>query len=425
MAFTVVKRERPIIWDIVEDHLDDAAFLSEQWERALVSPESTLAGVAQGAEARLLAHLDGIASASSDEVVPRLLEPRLASRRPDEVFVAALARFERPGDTLAWLPSILEQEELVVSRPVLRALGLARRADLGKVLRGLLERSAPVLQAGVLSALALRGEPVRDLLPGLMKSESPLVKAAVLGAIRGRGAAHRDFILDALDAPEPPVRAAALQAGTFMGLPAAVQGARALVEARAPGCDFALGALAVSGEAADAERLMAALEAPGLRAGATFALGFSGWPHAAETCLRLMEDAPLARLAGEAFSRVTGLMLEGRYAYLDEEDEHAHFETEDLDADLVPGPEVALPLPDVEAVAGWWSAEKGRFPPGVRCHRGRPLTSGVLRQALRQDVMRGRDVRALELALRTRGAVRIQASTWAFLQLGALAGGRV
>ncbi|HZN94988.1 MAG TPA: hypothetical protein VFB81_19880, partial [Myxococcales bacterium] len=149
MAFTAVKRERPVMWDVVEEHLDEAAFHWEQWERALVSPDNTLAGVAQGTEARLLAHLDGLASVSSGDVVPRLLEPRLASRRPDEVFAAALARCERPDDTLSWVPPIFEQEDPVATGPVLRALELARRPGLGKALRGLVKRSAPALQAGV------------------------------------------------------------------------------------------------------------------------------------------------------------------------------------------------------------------------------------------------------------------------------------
>lgn len=413
------------MWDIVEEHLDEAAFLSAQWERALVSPRYRLAKVAEGPEARLLANLDGMAHVGP-AVVPRLLDPRLSSESPEEVFAAALARCERPDDALDWVAPLFQDEGSPSCGPVLRALGLARKADLGRALRGLLEQSPPPLQAGALSALALRGEPVDDLLPDLTKSESPAVKAAVLRAIREPSASLHTFAEYALDSPEPEVRDAALEAGLLMGLPSAMQSARRAVEAQLPDTRFAFTALAASGEMEDAERLIAALAAPKLRAGVVVALGFSGWPKAAEACLPLMADESVARLAGEAFSRVTGLALEDLYVREEEaadDDEPIPFDEEDLEADLVPGPEADLPVPDAETVERWWRAEQRRFSPKLRYHRGKPLGPEVLWEALGRGPMRGRDVLAFEVALRTGGAARVETRTWAFLQRRALASG--
>jgi len=418
------QRRRRVMWDIVEEHLDEMAFLSEQWERALVSTDHVLAEVAEGKEARLLAHLDGVALAGT-EAVERLLQTRLASDQMEEVFAAALALFESPEDTLDWLWTFFEGGSSPPV-PVLRAMGLARRAGFGDVLRGLLQKGPPLLQAGALNALAERGEPVGGALSELMRSESPEVKVAVLRAIRDSDAAARTFAELSLESPEPEVHQAALEAGMVLGLPVAMQSARDAVGEQIPGCEPALTALAVGGEAKDVERLLAALDAPQLRASAVRALGFSGWPKAAEACVPLMEDASLARAAGEAFSRVTGLVLEGALVRPDEKasaDDPIPLEQEDLDASLVPDPEESLPIPEAVAVARWWKAEQSHFSSKVRYHRGKTLTAEVLWQALGQGPMRGRDVLALELALRTRGAVRIQTRTWAFLQFRALTSG--
>ncbi|MCX4240160.1 hypothetical protein [Paraliomyxa miuraensis] len=49
-----------IVWTIVEEHLDEAEFLVEQWRNARRSPLHTLSELAEGIEARLAAHVDGL-----------------------------------------------------------------------------------------------------------------------------------------------------------------------------------------------------------------------------------------------------------------------------------------------------------------------------------------------------------------------------
>src|SRR5439155_12768167 len=122
-----------------------------------------------------------------------------------------------------------------------------------------------------------RGEPPGGVLKELITSASDEVTVAVLRAIGREDLALRDFIGDTLGSPAPSVREAALEAGLAMGLPAALLNARREVESQAVGAGLALTALAISGHAADAKRLIGALEEPRLRAGAVLALGFSGW----------------------------------------------------------------------------------------------------------------------------------------------------
>src|SRR6185369_14237639 len=47
-------------WDILEEHLAEAAFLWEQWELALDAANYSLDEVAAGPEERLRAHLDAL-----------------------------------------------------------------------------------------------------------------------------------------------------------------------------------------------------------------------------------------------------------------------------------------------------------------------------------------------------------------------------
>ena len=65
-----------ILWDVVEEHLDEAAFLWTQWERGLQSPLYKLHELRDRVEERMLAHLDGLV-VGGEAVAQRLLYPAL------------------------------------------------------------------------------------------------------------------------------------------------------------------------------------------------------------------------------------------------------------------------------------------------------------------------------------------------------------
>jgi hypothetical protein len=67
-----------VLWDVVEEHLDEAEFGVEQFERAMQSPLLTLERLAGGCEGRLLAHVDGLLVGGAP-VYERLLKPLLDS----------------------------------------------------------------------------------------------------------------------------------------------------------------------------------------------------------------------------------------------------------------------------------------------------------------------------------------------------------
>lgn len=48
------------LWDVVEEHIEEATFLYEVRQVSLTAPQSSLDQIRLGSEARLLAHLDAL-----------------------------------------------------------------------------------------------------------------------------------------------------------------------------------------------------------------------------------------------------------------------------------------------------------------------------------------------------------------------------
>ncbi|WP_342376803.1 hypothetical protein NVS55_36290 [Myxococcus stipitatus] len=142
---------------------------------------------------------------------------------------------------------------------------------------------------------------------------------------------------------------------------------------------------------------------------------------AAEACLDWMDDEEFGPLAGEAFSAITGLIMEGRYRKLPPDVEQLiPLEEESLDANLVPGPEKSLPLPRAGAVEAWWHQARKNFERGVRYLRGTPVAGVVeLLTAFQHEPLRRQSGHAMEVAIRSRGAHLLQPRAFSRRQLAA------
>jgi uncharacterized protein (TIGR02270 family) len=166
--------------------------------------------------------------------------------------------------------------------------------------------------------------------------------------------------------------------------------------------------LAAVGELSYTEQLVTWLSQDERRPAAVWALGFSGWPRAAQACLELLDhdDPRTACLAGEAFASITGLPRDDERYWGDTAEERAALEgdelpdlEEDLEAELDLGPEDALPLPRADEIRTWWSDRRERFKPTIQYLLGRPLDPTSLVWALREAApMRRRPILALLLA---------------------------
>ncbi len=405
---------------VLEDSLDAATGQARSWERALASPSFTITQVAEGSERRLLANLRGLARA--DAVVrEELLRPALDADDA-RAFVAALALLEGGGDVVPGLLERLGSPE--APPPLLRALSLTGNPRVEVALRSLVaeEKDATRL-AMALEVLAFRRADAGVDVRGLPAGGSPRVAAAALWVAHGSASSVLacNFAEGMLQAADAGVRAAAIEVALIHGSKPAWDAAREVVDAGEASSGVALLALAISGDGSDVLRLVKLADVDAHRPAALFALGFTGSPLALEVCLAAMAEARSARVAAEAFTAITGLKMVGQYSRAEARKKPGGpvlpLEEEDLDANLVPGLEAELPVPEVGAVKQWWAGNKSRFSADARYLGGVPLDGARLLEGFRGGLARRRPGLGLELAIRTRGKWRVETRQWARAQL--------
>lgn len=408
-----------IRFDLVEEHLEEAAFLSVQRERALVDPEYTLAEVRDGPEERMLAHLDGLV-VSGRRAAELLLVPALAADEPEVTFAAASALLaSEDGDFIEPVTKLLAEGEAPHQDAAVRALQLTPRSDLLAHLAPVLAKGPPLAQAHVLRVLAFRRVDPGVRLDAAARSKDPALRQAVL--LAGRVFPERippQLVEHALGAEDPAERAAAMETGLVLGSRAARAACEARVRGGGDGFGRAAVAWALLGEA-DLAPLLAALDDEARREEALFALGFTGRVPAVIAALRFVAHEELGKLAAEAVSAITGLAVSGDLAAPPRRwDPDA---PEEPEADEEAGPEADLPAPQPELVLAWWEAERERFDPARRWFGGRPWSVEALVAALEDGPCRRREALALDLAIRSRGQHQLETSALAPRQLADLA----
>ena len=412
---------RPILWDIYEEHLDEAAFLWRQWESALDAATFALHDVIVGPEERLRAHLDGLVLGGA-RVAEKLLAPALGDDDAGKVAAAAWALVQaEDADHLNTVVAVLGKAEKKETRAAIaQALVYAPRADLLTRTLPLLADGPPALQAVIVDIAVTRGGVAQLPLETLLATRNPELMAAALRAIRrALNPDHARFVEPALASPYVAVREAALEAGVILGLRGAWQACNKLVARNASGSRLPLALLALGGDTADLNTVIKRLGVKTLERDALWALGFSGTVDAAEAALGLIDDEALAKLAGESFATITGVAITGPLSKAGETDNTSPPEVEDDDAPLpVAHADDGLPTPHGERVRAWWEKAKPRFQPGVRYLYGQPASPELLRQAIDLGPTWRRRVWLLELAARS--GTELDVGGWAREQQQAL-----
>ena len=129
-------------------------------------------------------------------------------------------------------------------------------------------------------------------------------------------------------------------------------------------------------------------------------VGALGDPDLMDGLIQLMQVNDVARVAGEAFSMITGVDL--AYDDLDQDMPEGFVSgpTEDAaDENVALDPDENLPWPNPQLAAGWWSTHRTQFEPGRRYLCGREITVDSLCDILREGMQRQRAAAALELGL--------------------------
>lgn len=132
--------------------------------------------------------------------------------------------------------------------------------------------------------------------------------------------------------------------------------------------------------------------------------GITGDPHLIPWLIAQMTDLRLTRLAGEAFSTITGADL----AWLDLDRKPpagVDFGPNDdpEDDNVAMDEDDGLPWPDPDKVQAWWQAQQHRFPAGQRFFIGEPPSPAHALKVLRDGFQRQRIAAAQWACLLTPG----------------------
>ena len=415
-------------WDLVEQSLEEGAFLWKRWESDLSSLTRNLAATWTWSEERLHGALDGV---------------RVAEERIVEVSAVALCGRDLSAQTVA--AHLLASASAAGARTALAAaVRDARGASLQAMARGIetaaldgsfapvsraLAESGPEHSAALCRIKAFRRvAPGREALEALHCTLAP-AQAQTLEALgrAGETAMVKRYVPQGLNSSAPTVRQAAIVAGIRHGHAPAWRLAVQLIEQRHPDCAPLLAGVAALGSSEEQALVIAALRSPTLQTAALSALAYIGTPEAVQIVLAGMREPRLARAAGEAYCAITGAELARDQLALPEPAEAVSpppLTSDPPDADLVPRGADLWPLPDPAAVQRHWQRSKGRFAAGVRHWRGQAVTLEVLLSALERGPMLHRDDLALELTVRTGRQYDLEPRAFACLQQAMMRAGR-
>jgi uncharacterized protein (TIGR02270 family) len=150
--------------------------------------------------------------------------------------------------------------------------------------------------------------------------------------------------------------------------------------------------------------------------------GIVGDPTYVSWLIGQMKNAATSRLAGEAFSLITGADLDRLQLFRPQPDDFEGGPTENPeDENVEMDPDEGLMWPDPERVQAWWDANKLRFQPGQRYFMGAPVTREHCIDVLKHGYQRQRILAAHYLCLLNPGTPLFNTSAPAWRQQKLLA----
>jgi len=406
MLKPMTELRRPAVPVIVTQHLENAAVLRSVRSILVRAPHVKLLHLARTDE-RLSAHLDGLSM--SRDYGARLSQAALANPGVGELFIAAILAIEqRDREEIERLLSLLD-----VVPDAARALSSAFGWVSPALLRGL---TAPLLTSesptarwlGLAACAQHRVDPGTALRAALEQPHDGLL----IRALRAAGELGRVDLLPAclghLQDDRPALCLPAAWSAVLLGDRGdAVNSLRALALKLGPTQLEALALALFTADADAARSLVKQLAAQGAPLRTLIkAAGWSGDAQVVPWLFKHMEDDANARLAGEAFSFITGIDL----AWLDLERKPPETvpggpNDDPNDDNVALDEDESLPWPDLPKLTGWWHKNSGQFPSGTRLFAGAPPTTNHCFKVLKEHTQRRRMAAALYLSLLKPGSV--------------------
>lgn len=141
--------------------------------------------------------------------------------------------------------------------------------------------------------------------------------------------------------------------------------------------------------------------------------GVSGDPAYCPWLIDLMSAPVPARLAGEAFTFITGLDISREhFATVENTSFNEASDNDDIQSDE----DDHLPWPDPEKIKAWWNANQQRFQNGSRYFMGQPLSLAHCKQVLQYGYQRQRSAAAYYLSVLQPGTMLFSTNAPAWRQ---------
>lgn len=389
---------------VLEQHAEEAAFLWLLRDAAVGEPHYDLPSLAR-LDGRVEAHVDGLRVAG-DAAWP-LVKAALAHEEPGEAFAAASLAFESGDpariktvfDACAAAPAML--------RGVVSALGWMRWDAARKHAEKLVASAAPAERLVALAAAGVHRASLGQALLAAARDHDHAVQARAIRTIGELGLLeHAPLLQRRITTSTPDLKSAirfwaawslALRTGDPNAMTHLKDVAKVDAGRRLRALAVMLRRLTIGEGHNGLKRLQ---ESPALARPAVQAAGILGDPALVPWLLEKMKEPPLARLAGEAFSMITGCDLAYENFDGDKPEGFKAGPTDDpKDENVAMDSDENLPWPKLELVTKWWNERSRNFQSGARHLAGQPVTPEHCAGVLRTGKQRQRAAAALELAI--------------------------
>lgn len=390
-----------VLPNVISQHTEEAAFLWLLRENAVRAPHYLLKDIAR-LDSRVEAHLNGLRLAGASAW--QLLKAEMEKGQGGETFAATVLALESREEER--IQAVLQHGTASADRirGLISALGWLPYEQASRLILAALNKQTPVFRRIAVAAAAIhRYHPGDGPLQTLLQDGDVGVQARTAKAIGELGIGQLVPALSArLSVEDAGCRfAAAWSIGLLNGAPGALSQLRRFVEEGSPFAGRAMQLAARRMPLDDANRWLDSLrqdKAP-LR-NVILGIGAAGDPRWMPFLLTQMGEKPLARIAGETFSMITGVHLSYDKLSLRPPENSGAGPTEDpTDPHVALDVDENLYWPDPEAVAKWWHGQKKKFTDGKRYLLGKPIEAPWLHEVLRIGRQRQRSAAALELAI--------------------------
>jgi uncharacterized protein (TIGR02270 family) len=390
-----------VIKEIITEFADEAAFLWHRRTRAVSAPNFSLDDLVRLDE-RLEAHIDGLRVAG--EAGWDSCNKNLGSELPEEYFAPAVLAIESGSTTR--IQAVLDAigEDPVKARAFISAMGWIPYEQAEPHIKKLLaSESSFHSYIGIAASAVHRKDPGHHLDQAL-EDYDPLLVARALRAYGelGREIKLNNFSLrNNLTDDDDRIRFSTAWSAALAGNSEAVEVLKSFVAPKSVYGEKALNlALRRMGQAAALSFQKHLANSPGTIRSAVIGAGIIGDPILIPWLIEQMMIPSLARVAGEAFTMITGADIDNEELRgMWPEDFTAGPNDDPSDSNVDPDADGDLPWPDGESIKQWWDKNKGAFSGGTRHLLGVPISVDQLKNVLKTGHQRQRAAAALELAI--------------------------